>query len=261
MAVDNIRVAFAPGLKGTKSNFEEQHVADFTAGTAKGVYDAVDELGGLFELMDYQYGDTDETRFPRFSKMAEHFACQVELFGPDLIVASSVGAFIALQSMMITKKPVDMILLMPVFDVLGKAVQLSEEGVNKLLNAQIPMLPIPVESTEAGGEAGHFPMNALHFTDDNILEILDERTSPDVWLDKALGEQDFNNVAIARADNDPMCTRQEQNRLAEVLGSFSKVRPHQFVFEGGHGEDRTQKVTELVTYLVREKGFGARRPS
>jgi len=260
MSEHSRHVVFLPGLKGTESTFEEHtDVSTFTGGNAKAVHDAVVGLGGQFNLVNYQYGDTNEERFAPFSKMAERAAEEIVRIDPDLIVASSVGAFIALETMMKTGKSADLLFLMPVYDVISKAHQLGGAHIKKILDGEADILPIPVESTEAGGKAGIFPLGKKHLTDHLALtEPENNRFAASMNLDQALAGKGIARVGIIYADNDPLCTEREAENLGGIFEWIATESVTIHSLTGGHGVDRTEILSDFVRNSI-VKGYGLRK--
>lgn len=257
-------IGFVPGLEGETSLKNRTNVA--TPGTyAYAAERAARQTGLPFCRLDFQ---TASAPNPLLSSMGQSVATDIAILndkygGHGLIVASSIGAGVALQSLItLHDNDIDLpavLLFKPAIDPLALIqMRMQLQGATADLTAlhagEISSLPIAVDATHYSPNPGSFLLTREHLKDADALRLLSDAGSRDLFRQK-LQATPLPELRLQTAVNDQMCPRQITNMFAELVEGCSVKDYALRLMPGDRADDHSAELTAEIVDMVRQSGM------
>ena len=247
-------VLFVPGLNGHKS------IPVQTSQPQPGTnYYAVATVARDLSVPCYRaVFQTASNPFPTLSEMGLEVASQIRAVTdahgePGLIVASSIGAGVTMQALTELEHERNLphvIAFKPVFDPLdaitGALAKVPEGQIclDKLKSSELSGLPLPVESTYASQNPGHFMLTQAHIDDTDALRLISDSTTSFAHFSEKLGGRKMASMKILVAENDTV----SQNMTAFIIAARQHAKDGCSIslIPGNHADDQSKRLAGEV---------------
>lgn len=248
-------VAFVPGLEGDLS-LQNRTLTPLSGTYAYAAFTAAQNLGLPFYRIDFQ---TATVPNPILSDMGQSVAEQIVNLHQDsqpagLIVASSIGAGVALQSLKhiaASGTPMPSLLLFkPALDPLAMIeIRMKQKGaeqyVTMLREGKLSSLPIEVDASHYNPNPGKFMLTPAHINDANALRIL---TSPasQAELHQSLLSHPLPEMSLVTAQSDAMCPAHLAYAFSKIVNGGTRQGMRIVLLPGDRADDHSSELSDEI---------------